>query len=77
MKKPHISIETYHKLNRAKLLAHSVYLDLKTRPINGMHQIYIPTLFCYLNEDISDIFEELKSLGLCDEWMKQSKSNKE
>lgn len=77
MKNPHISIESYHKLNRTILLAHSIYLDLKSRPLDGMHQLYVPTLFCYINEDISDILEELKSLGLCDEWIKQSKSNKE
>lgn len=75
MKKPHISIESFHKLNRTISLSQSLYLDLNKRPLNGMNQLYIPTLFCYLHEDISDIFEELKSLGLCDEWIKQSKQN--
>ncbi|MEX5874402.1 Derepression protein [Providencia hangzhouensis] len=73
--KPQISIESYHKLNRAKLLAHSMYLYLKTRPLEGVHLLYVPTLFCYLNEDISDIFEELKRLGLCDEWLRQSRQD--
>lgn len=76
MKKPHISIEAFHKLNRSKLLAHSIYLDLKTRPLDEMHNLYIPTLFCYLNEDICDVLEELKSLGLCDEWLKQKTTKK-
>ena len=70
--KPSISIESFHKLNRASSLAHTVYLDLKTRSFGEMNQLYIPTLFCYLHEDISDILEELKTLGLCDKWIKQS-----
>ncbi|HEJ9674669.1 TPA: Derepression protein [Proteus mirabilis] len=75
MKKPHISIESFHKLNRTISLSHNLYLDLNNRPLNERNQLYIPTLFCYLHEDISDILEELKSLGLCDEWIKQSKQN--
>ncbi|MEY0579796.1 Derepression protein [Providencia manganoxydans] len=75
MKKPQITIESYHKLNRAKLLAHSVYLELNKNPLGGMNQLYVPILFCYLSEDISDIFEELKQLGLCDDWLRQSKKD--
>lgn len=74
--KPQISIESFHKLNRASSLAHFVYLDLKSRPFGEMNQLYVPTLFCYLHEDISDILEELKKLGLCDKWLKQSSNNK-
>lgn len=74
--KNHISIESYHKLNRIAGLAQYLYLDLKNRPAEGMHQLYIPVLFCFIGEDISEILSELKEMGLCDKWIKDSAAEK-
>jgi hypothetical protein len=75
--KKHLSVESYHKLNRVAGLAQHLYLDLKNRPLEGMHQLYIPVLFCYIGEDVSDILSELKDMGLCDDWIKKNNSDSE
>ncbi|EOV8628851.1 Derepression protein [Proteus mirabilis] len=75
MKKPHISIEAFHKLSRTTKLTQFLYLDLASNGMNDIQKMYIPILFQYLHEDNASIFNELKSLGLCDEWIKQSKQN--
>lgn len=72
MKKPQISIESYHKLNRSGAVSGYVHSDLLSRPINGMHQLYIPYLFSYIHDDISEVLEELKEQGLCDAWVNKN-----
>ncbi len=46
------SIEAYHKLNRASAVSQFVGGDLIHRELSGLHQLYIPHIFSYLNEDI-------------------------
>lgn len=73
--KKHISIESFQKLNRSKSVARFLSLDLFNQELNGMHQLYVPYLFSYLADDISDINEELKAKGLFDEWLRQERDN--
>lgn len=68
----HLSIEAYHKLNRASAVSQFVGGDLQRREINGLHQLYIPQIFSYLHEDISFVLEELKAKGLCQDFLTQS-----
>jgi hypothetical protein len=68
----HLSIEAYHKLNRASAVSQFVGGDLQLREMSGLHQLYIPQIFSYLHEDISFVLEELKAKGLCQEFMTQS-----
>ena len=68
----HLSIEAYHKLNRASAVSQFVGGDLQRREMNGLHQLYIPQIFSYLHEDISFVLEELKAKGLCHEFLTQS-----
>ena len=68
----HLSIEAYHKLNRASAVSQFVGGDLQRREMNGLHQLYIPQIFSYLHEDISFVLEELKAKGLCQEFLSQS-----
>ena len=63
--KEHLSIEAYHKLNRASAVTHFVGLDLKQRELSGLHQLSVPHILSYLHEDISYVLEELKAKGLC------------
>lgn len=67
----HLSIEAYHKLNRASAVSQLVGGDLQRREMNGLHQLYIPQIFSYLHEDISFVLEELKAKGLCQEFLSQ------
>ncbi|MEZ2578427.1 Derepression protein [Buttiauxella ferragutiae] len=67
-----LSIEAYHKLNRASAVSQFVGGDLQRREMNGLHQLYIPQIFSYLHEDISFVLEELKAKGLCQEFLSQS-----
>lgn len=70
----HLSIEGYHKLNRSSAVASAMRLDLLSRPLDGMHQLYIPHLFSYIHEDVRDVLEELKEKGLCDKWLGQERA---
>ncbi len=56
----HLSIEAYHKLNRASAVSQFVGGDLQQREMNGLHQLYIPQKFSYIHDDISYVLEELK-----------------
>lgn len=67
----HLSIEAYHKLNRASAVSQFVGGDLQRREMNGLHHLYIPQIFSYLHEDISFVLEELKAKGLCQEFLSQ------
>ena len=68
----HLSIEAYHKLNRASAVSQFVGGDLQRREMSGLHQLYIPQIFSYLHEDISFVLAELKAKGLCQEFLTQS-----
>ncbi|MDZ7159514.1 Derepression protein, partial [Escherichia coli] len=57
----HLSIEAYHKLNRASAVSQFVGGDLIHRELSGLHQLYIPHIFSYLNEDA--YFHERRSLN--------------
>lgn len=75
MNKKHISIECYHKLNRSSAVSGYIHSDLMTRPVNGMHQLFIPHLFSYIHDDIAQALQELKEKGLCDQWLRQERDN--
>ena len=60
-----LSIEAYHKLNRASAMTHFVGLDFKQPELTGLHQLSVPHIRSYLHEDISYVMEELKAKGLC------------
>ncbi|HEB1024229.1 TPA: Derepression protein, partial [Escherichia albertii] len=40
---------------------------------SGLHQLYIPHIFGYLNEDIDFVLNELKAKGLCRDFLAQQK----
>ncbi|EFV4531337.1 Derepression protein [Salmonella enterica] len=73
----HLSIEAYHKLNRANSVSQSVGLDLWGRKINGMHNLFVPHILSYLHEDISYVLEELKDKGLCRDFLTQQGQREE
>lgn len=72
MPKEHLSIEAYHKLNRSQAVSNYIGGDLMHRELNGLHQLYIPHILSYLNEDISFVLEELKAKGLCTDFLHNS-----
>ena len=59
----HLSIEAYHKLNRASAVSQFVGGDLIHRELSGLHQLSVPHILSYLHEDISYVLEELKAKG--------------
>jgi len=67
----HLSLEAFHKLNRASAVSQFVGGDLLRRELNGLHQLYLPQIFSYLHEDISYVLEELKDKGLCRDFLAQ------
>lgn len=73
--KEHLSIEAYHKLNRASAVSQFVGGDLLRRELNGLHQLYLPQIFSYIHEDVSYVLEELKAKGLCRDFLATMSGN--
>ncbi|MFT4291076.1 Derepression protein [Enterobacter sp.] len=71
----HLSIEAYHKLNRACETLHFFGSDLRRHEINGLSQLYTPQILSYVHEDISHVLEELKAKGLCRDFIAPSSVN--
>ncbi|ECH6292925.1 Derepression protein [Salmonella enterica subsp. enterica serovar Javiana] len=71
----HLSIEAYHKLNRASAVSQFVGGDLLRRELNGLHQLYLPQIFSYIHEDVSYVLEELKAKGLCRDFLTTTSGN--
>ncbi len=76
MNKPQISIESYHKLNRAKETAFYAFLIKKSGENNNLFNLLSANLLSYINEDVSDVLNELKSLGLCDAYIPPLRSER-
>ena len=68
----HLSLEAYHKLNRSRSVSQFISGDLLHREISGLHQLYIPHILSYLNEDIGFVLDELKEKGLCADFLPPS-----
>ena len=73
--KEHLSIEAYHKLNRASAVSQFVGGDLLRRELNGLHQLYLPQIFSYIHDDVSYVLEELKAKGLCRDFLATMSGN--
>ncbi|MEL5512367.1 Derepression protein [Serratia bockelmannii] len=68
----HLSSESYHKLNRARNVAFHMHLHLRDPEHNSMCFLWVPDIFSYINEDISSVLQEVKRLGICDNFLVQS-----
>ena len=64
----HLSLECFHKLNRARNVSFQMHLQIRQCEINGLPLLWIPDIFSYISEDISAVLEEAKALGLCDKF---------
>lgn len=62
----HLSVECFHKLNRARNVPFQMHLQIRQCEINGLPLLWVPDIFSYISEDISAVLEEAKALGLCD-----------
>ncbi|EHF8252285.1 Derepression protein [Citrobacter freundii] len=65
----HLSIENYHKLNRARNVAFQMHLHIRQCEANAMPLLWIPDIFSYISEDISSVLQEVKRLGICDKYL--------
>ncbi|MEI7408119.1 Derepression protein [Pectobacterium aroidearum] len=66
-----LSIESYHKMNRAKNVAFGLHLHVRKLEVNAEPLLWLPDIFSYLHDDIDAVLNELKGKGLCNEWLKQ------
>ncbi|WP_392586910.1 hypothetical protein [Serratia ureilytica] len=73
MKKKNISLEGYRKINRAKNVSFNMHLLIRRQDVNAAPLLWIPDIFSYIADDISDISEELKAQGLYDQWLQQER----
>ncbi|EER5658907.1 TPA: Derepression protein [Escherichia coli] len=64
----YLSLECFHKLNRARNVSFQMHLQIRQCEINGLPLLWIPDIFSYISEDISAVLEEAKVLGLCDKF---------
>ncbi|XGI79540.1 Derepression protein [Enterobacter hormaechei] len=72
----HLSIESYHKLNRAKNVAFQMHLHIRQCEANAMPLLWIPDILSYISEDVSDVLQEVKDMGICHSFMNVSASQK-
>lgn len=70
--KNHLSPESYHKLNRSIAVSHGLHLYLYENTLSFPYRQCIPHFFSYIHDDICYVLDELKSKGLCDEWLRQA-----
>ncbi|WP_115656656.1 derepression protein [Klebsiella variicola] len=70
----HLSIESYHKLNRAKNVAFQMHLHIRECETNAMPLLWIPDIFSYISEDISDVLQEVKGMGICNSFLNNNMS---
>ncbi|EGG4119629.1 Derepression protein [Salmonella enterica] len=63
---PHLSIESFHKLNRARNVSFCMHLHIRRCEADIEPLLWVPDIFSYISEDISAVLEEAKALGLCD-----------
>lgn len=68
--KAHLSIESYHKLNRAKNVAFHMHLHIRQCDVNVVPLLWIPDIFSYVSDDISDVLQEVKDMGICRNFLK-------
>lgn len=71
----HLSLESFHKLNRACETLQYFGNDLRRHEINGLSQLYTPQILSYVHEDISHVLEELKTKGLCRDFLATTSGN--
>ncbi|EEH4703264.1 hypothetical protein HV319_18430 [Citrobacter freundii] len=75
MKNKTISIDGYRKIHRAKNVSFNMNLLIRRQEANAMPLLWIPDIFSYIADDLSDISEELKAQGLYDEFLRQERNN--
>ena len=61
----HLSVESYQKLNRASNVAFQMHLHIRQCEVNAMPLLWVPDIFSYISEDISDVLQEVKDMGIC------------
>ncbi|EEJ8448076.1 hypothetical protein GVB59_002875 [Salmonella enterica] len=77
MENKNISIDGYRKINRAKNVSFNMHLLIRCQEANAAPLLWIPDIFSYIADDLSDISEELKEQGLYDPWLRQERNNSE
>lgn len=70
----HLSIESYHKLNRARDVASQMHLHIRQCEANAVPLLCIPDIFSYISEDVSDVLEEVKEMGICNNFLNNNTS---
>lgn len=65
----HLSIESYHKLNRASNVAFQMHLHIRRCEVNAAPLLWIPDIFSYISQDVSDVLQEVKSMGICNDFL--------
>ena len=66
----HMSVESYHKMNRAKNVSFWMHLHLREQEANAAPLMWVPDIFSYIHDDISAVLEEAKRMGICDKFIK-------
>lgn len=70
-----ISIDGYRKIHRAQNVSFNMHLLIRRQEANAQPLLWIPDIFSYIADDLSDISEELKAQGLYDEFLRQERNS--
>ncbi|EBS1326046.1 Derepression protein [Salmonella enterica subsp. enterica serovar Muenchen] len=69
---PHLSPESYHKLNRARNVAFQMHLHIRGCDLNAMPLLWLPDIFSYISDDMTAVLQEVKRLGICDKYLESA-----
>ncbi|MGQ8702865.1 Derepression protein [Serratia marcescens] len=69
LNKTQISVESYHKLNRANRTAFYSTMIKAQGGNNELFDLLSAHLFSYIKEDVGYVLAELKEKGLCDQFL--------
>lgn len=72
----HLSIESYHRINRIQNIAHWLHIETNRAGFNNECPIYISEVFSYIRDDVSFVLKEIKDMGICDKFIKVQQEEK-
>ncbi|QBY47011.1 hypothetical protein [Arsenophonus nasoniae] len=73
-KKPEMSIDSYRKLIRAQNVAFHMHRHMNTYGLTDEPMPFLPDIFSYVSEDVSDILQEVENLGLVDHFTENTEN---
>lgn len=50
-------------------MSHSRCIYIRRCEVNAAPLLWIPDIFSYISQDVSDVLQEVKSMGICNDFL--------